>query len=65
MKQLYTSSSGSGWRGAAVSAALLLLGHLAHAQEGSQGNTTIFGGAQMSFFGNHNFVTGGGAPSPV
>ncbi|GGH31253.1 hypothetical protein GCM10007423_19990 [Dyadobacter endophyticus] len=64
MKQLYTSSSGSGWRGAAVSAALLLLGHLAHAQEGSQGNTTIFGGAQMSFFGNHNFVTGGGGTQP-
>jgi hypothetical protein len=64
MKPLYTSSSGSGWRSAAVSAALLLLGHLAQAQEGSQGNTTIFGGAQMTFFSNHNFVTGGGGAQP-
>ncbi len=48
----------------AVSAGLLLLGHLALAQEGSQGNTTIFGGAQMTFFSNHNFVTGGGGAQP-
>ncbi len=48
----------------AVSAALLLVGHLAQAQEGSQGNTTIFGGAQMTFFSNHNFVTGGGGAQP-
>ena len=48
----------------AVSAAVLLLGHLARAQEGSQGNTTIFGGAQMTFFSNHNFVTGGGGAQP-
>ena len=48
----------------AASAAVLLLGHLARAQEGSQGNTTIFGGAQMTFFSNHNFVTGGGGAHP-
>ncbi|MGG7664456.1 T9SS type A sorting domain-containing protein [Dyadobacter sp. BHUBP1] len=64
MKELYTSSSGSGWRSMAVSAALLLVGHLSHAQEGSQGNTTIFGGAEMTFFSNHNFVTGGGGAQP-
>ncbi|MBO9613373.1 MAG: T9SS type A sorting domain-containing protein [Dyadobacter sp.] len=64
MKGLYNSSSGSGWRNVAVSAALLLVGHLAQAQEGSQGNTTIFGGAQMTFFSNHNFVTGGGGAQP-
>ncbi|HWV31740.1 MAG TPA: T9SS type A sorting domain-containing protein [Dyadobacter sp.] len=64
MKELYTSSSGSGWRSMAVSAALLLVGHLAQAQEGSQGNTTIFGGAEMTFFSNHNFVTGGGGAQP-
>ncbi|OJV20507.1 MAG: hypothetical protein BGO21_07975 [Dyadobacter sp. 50-39] len=29
------------------------------AQEGSLGNTTVFGGAQMTFFGNLNFLTGG------
>ena len=64
MKELYTSSSGNGWRSMAVSAALLLVGHLAQAQEGSQGNTTIFGGAEMTFFSNHNFVTGGGGAQP-
>ena len=48
----------------AVSSALLLAGHFAQAQEGSQGNTTIFGGAQMTFFSNHNFITGGGGAQP-
>jgi len=47
-----------------MSTALLLLGQFAQAQEGSQGNTTIFGGAQMTFFSNHNFVTGGGGAQP-
>ncbi|MGG7664458.1 T9SS type A sorting domain-containing protein [Dyadobacter sp. BHUBP1] len=64
MKQQYTNPPGSGWRSMAVSAALLLVGHLGHAQEGSQGNTTIFGGAEMTFFSNHNFVTGGGGAQP-
>lgn len=36
----------------------------AYAQEGSQGNTTIFGGAEMTFFGNHDFVAGGGGAQP-
>ncbi|PWJ59379.1 putative secreted protein (Por secretion system target) [Dyadobacter jejuensis] len=35
-----------------------------HAQEGTQGNTTIFSGAQMTFFGDHNFTTGGGGTMP-
>lgn len=48
----------------AMSSILLLLGHFAQAQEGSQGNTTIFSGAQMTFFSNHNFVTGGGGAQP-
>jgi len=64
MKQNYTTSSGKGWTSMAVSVTLLLLGNLALAQEGSQGNTTIFGGAQMTFFANHNFVTGGGGAQP-
>jgi hypothetical protein len=34
------------------------------AQEGSQGNTTIFANRQMTFFGNHNFVTGGSGAQP-
>lgn len=33
-------------------------------QEGSQGNATIFSGAQMTFFGNHNFVAGGSGTQP-
>ncbi|MHA4740634.1 T9SS type A sorting domain-containing protein [Dyadobacter sp. MSC1_007] len=64
MKQLYTNPPGKGWISIAVSATLFLLGHRAQAQEGSQGNTTIFGGAQMTFFSNHNFVTGGGGAQP-
>lgn len=64
MTQNYTISSRKGWISTAVSTALLLLGQLAQAQEGSQGNTTIFGGAQMTFFSNHNFVTGGGGAQP-
>lgn len=42
----------------------LALVHIAEAQEGSQGNTTIFGGAQMTFFADHNFATGGGGTQP-
>lgn len=34
------------------------------AQQGSSGNTTIFGGAQMTFFGQHNFQNGGGGTQP-
>ncbi|MDR6806963.1 hypothetical protein J2Y45_004155 [Dyadobacter sp. BE34] len=65
MTQNYTISFRKGWISTAVSTALLLLGQLVQAQEGSQGNTTIFGGAQMTFFSNHNFVTGGGAQPGV
>ncbi|GAB4016838.1 hypothetical protein [Spirosoma koreense] len=43
---------------------LLILALTAQAQEGSQGNTTIFNGAEMTFFGNHNFLTGGGGAQP-
>jgi len=64
MKQQYTKPSGKGWISMAVSAALLFVGHFGQAQEGSQGNTTIFGGAEMTFFSNHNFVTGGGGAQP-
>ena len=47
------------WINIMVLLVLLLLTFAARAQEGGQGNTTIFGGAQMSFFGNYNFLTGG------
>ncbi|WP_229204034.1 GEVED domain-containing protein [Dyadobacter alkalitolerans] len=64
MKLTYTSSSAKGWISMAISAMLLLLGHLVLAQQGSQGNTTIFGGAQMTFFGDHDFINGGGGAQP-
>lgn len=49
-----------------VAAALIFLVTLttARAQEGSSGNTTIFNGAQMTFFSDHSFVTGGGGTQP-
>ncbi len=43
---------------------LIALGHFVQAQEGSSGNTTIFNGAEMTFFGDHNFNTGGGGTQP-
>ncbi|SEJ37820.1 Por secretion system C-terminal sorting domain-containing protein [Dyadobacter sp. SG02] len=64
MKQRYTNASRKGWISRALLGTLLLPGVVAQAQEGSQGNTTIFGGAQMTFFSNHNFVTGGGGAQP-
>jgi len=35
-----------------------------NAQQGSSGNTTIFGGAQMTLFANHNFNAGSGGTQP-
>jgi hypothetical protein len=64
VKEQYINPSWKEWIKAAVFTALLLSVYLARAQEGSQGNTTIFGGAQMTFFSNHNFVTGGGGAQP-
>ena len=52
------------WVSLAMLIALFALAFTARAQEGSQGNTTIFGGAQMSFFGNHNFIAGGSGAQP-
>ena len=64
MKQLHTNPFGKGWIQAIIFAALLLLVHVSRAQEGGQGNTTIFGGGQMTFFGNYNFNTGGSGAQP-
>jgi hypothetical protein len=36
----------------------------AEAQQGSQGNTFIFGGAEMTFFGSHDFENGGNGALP-
>ena len=52
------------WAGLVTLITLLALAFTARAQEGGQGNTTIFGGAQMSFFGNYNFLTGGSGAQP-
>ncbi|SEJ69083.1 hypothetical protein SAMN04487995_5950 [Dyadobacter koreensis] len=65
MKHKYTPSSRrKDWIQISILAILLGLATQLRAQEGTQGNTTVFGGAQMTFFGNHNFVTGGGGAQP-
>lgn len=43
---------------------MLGLALVADAQQASQGNTTVFGGAEITVFGAHNFVTGGGGTQP-
>ncbi|GLU53493.1 hypothetical protein Dfri01_29540 [Dyadobacter frigoris] len=43
---------------------MLGLSLFANAQQASQGNTTVFGGAEITVFGAHNFVTGGGGTQP-
>jgi hypothetical protein len=43
---------------------LLTFTNIVSAQEGSQGNITIFGGAQMTFIADHYFVTGGNGARP-
>lgn len=47
-----------------LTVAAVICGTVAHGQEGSSGNTTIFNGAEMTFFGNHDFTTGGGGTQP-
>jgi hypothetical protein len=65
MKNIHVNSiPAKTWMNILVLMALLLLTFAARAQEGSQGNTTIFGGAQMTFFADHNFATGGGGAQP-
>jgi hypothetical protein len=65
MKQHYaTRSRRKDWIEICVLAILLGLTTGVFAQEGTQGNTTIFGGGQMTFFGNHNFLTGGSGAQP-
>ena len=48
------------WMSLLILIAWFMFSYTARGQEGGQGNTTIFGGAQMTFFGSHDFVTGGG-----
>lgn len=63
-KTLINLYPSGGWMKLATILTLLVAGPASQAQEGSSGNTTIFGGAQMTFFGNHNFSTGGGGTQP-
>lgn len=43
---------------------LLVAGFASRAQQGSSGNTYIFGGAEMTFFGAHDFANGGNGALP-
>jgi len=49
---------------AMLTVAAVACGTIAQAQQGSSGNTTIFNGAEMTFFGQHDFVSGGGGTQP-
>ncbi|MBE9461417.1 hypothetical protein ACFP1I_01455 [Dyadobacter subterraneus] len=67
MKKTYINPTFfKGWKNAAAMLALFATASVgsAQAQEGSQGNTTIFGSAQMTFFGNHNLLTPAGGTQP-
>ncbi|GAB4021710.1 hypothetical protein [Spirosoma koreense] len=66
MNKSYSHSSRWQWAWMSVPllVVLLILALTARAQQGSQGNTYIFGGAQMTFFGTHNFLTGGQGALP-
>lgn len=67
MNKLYQKLSCPGrraWIGVTSLLIFMTLGFASRAQEGSQGNTTIFGGAQMTFFGNQNFLVGGSGTQP-
>lgn len=57
------TQSGS-WLHRGAFLALLALSATAQAQQGSSGNTYVFGGAQMTFFGPHDFVNGGSGALP-
>jgi hypothetical protein len=52
------------WMKIAALLALLVTGFTSKAQQGSSGNTYIFGGAEMTFFGAHDFVNGGNGALP-
>lgn len=67
MKKIYINSSFlKGMKNTAAMLALFAAASVgsAQAQEGSQGNTTIFGGAQATFFGNHTFLAPAGGTQP-
>lgn len=68
MKQTYNKSFFfRGWKNTAAMVAMLAAASAgtSMAQEGSQGNTTVFAGAQATFFGNHTFVAPSAAPGSM
>ena len=52
------------WMSLLILIAWFMFSYTARGQEGGQGNTTIFGGAQMTFFQNYDFTVGGGGAQP-
>lgn len=52
------------WMKIATLLTLLATGFASKAQQGSSGNTYIFGGAEMTFFGAHDFANGGNGALP-
>ena len=47
-----------------IALVIVLFPSLAKSQQGSRGNTTVFSGTTMTFFGSHNFLTGGSGAQP-
>ncbi|MDO6432681.1 T9SS type A sorting domain-containing protein [Flavitalea sp. BT771] len=65
MKKILTHRSGLPMRILPQVALLMVLfPSLAKSQQGSKGNTVIFSGTTMTFFGSHNFLTGGSGVQP-
>lgn len=64
MKIYKKSSKGSRWLRMFSIIPILGLPLFADAQQASQGNTTVFGDAEITIFGGHNFVTGGSGTQP-
>ena len=65
MKQTYINSSRrKDWIQIGFLALLLGSAPAAFAQEGTQGNTTVFNGGEAAFFGQHTFVAGGAGTQP-
>ncbi|WP_342083682.1 T9SS type A sorting domain-containing protein [Dyadobacter sp. OTU695] len=59
-----TATYSGSWVHRGAFLALIALSGTARAQQGSSGNTYIFGGAQMTFFGAHDFGNGGSGALP-
>ncbi|MCF0056284.1 T9SS type A sorting domain-containing protein [Dyadobacter sp. CY356] len=64
MKIYKKSSKATRWLRTCSFIPMLALPLFANAQQASQGNTTVFGGAEITVFGAHNFVTGGSGTQP-